>query len=90
MKCTTHTVRSMGLAALGAGVLLAITGCSEAPQTASPPRSDMPAYNGTGVAAFTQPGWTVGDKASWASELRTRAQQGQNDYYRAATAPAAK
>lgn len=85
----THLNR-LGQTALVGGLTAFLVGCSEAPQTASPPRSDMPAYSGTGVAAFTQAGWKVGDKASWASELRTRAQQGQNDYFRAATAPAAK
>ena len=41
-----------------------------------------PAYKGTGVSAFTAPGWTPGDRNSWEQELKTRAQQGQNEYNR--------
>ena len=73
---------------IGAVALLAA--CGEAPQTASPPRSDQAPASGTGVAVFTQAGWTAGDKASWESALRARAQLGQNEYSRAAAAPVAK
>jgi hypothetical protein len=38
---------------------------------------------GTGVAVYTDPGWTAGDKASWANHLKARAQYGQNDHARA-------
>ena len=35
-----------------------------------------------GGTAFTAPGWKVGDKASWQEQLKTRAQNGQNEYTR--------
>lgn len=59
---------------------LALTACGEAKQELGGARQDAPRYMGTGVAAFTAPGWKPGDKASWESELRARAQYGQNDY----------
>ena len=33
-------------------------------------------------AAFVNGGWKAGDKTSWEQALRTRAQEGQNDYAR--------
>jgi len=69
------------LASLAAAALLA--GCSEKPQDHAGIRSDKPAEAGTGVAAFTQPGWTVGDKASWSNQLKARASYGMNDHLRA-------
>ena len=29
---------------------------------------------------FTAPGWKPGDKVSWEQQLKTRTQNGQNDY----------
>ena len=37
-------------------------------------------FQGTGIAAFTAPGWKPGDKTSWEQQLKTRTQNGQNDY----------
>jgi hypothetical protein len=37
---------------------------------------------GPARAAFTAPGWKVGDKTSWEGEMRARTQYGQNEYTR--------
>ena len=66
------------LVLMAAAVLL--SACGEAKQELGAARQDAPRYMGTGVAAFTAPGWKPSDKASWESELRARAQYGQNDY----------
>ena len=46
-------------------------------------RSDKAPQVGTGVAAFTDAGWTAGDKASWSNHLKARANYGMNDHQRA-------
>lgn len=62
---------------------VALAACGEKPQDLGVVRSDRPAQAGTGVAPFTAPGWTAGDKASWANHLKARAQYGMNDHQRA-------
>lgn len=62
---------------------LLLGACGEKPQTLNAVRGDRPAQAGTGVAPFTEAGWTVGDKASWSNHLRARAQYGMNDHQRA-------
>ena len=68
---------------LSALALTLLAACGEKPQAQAGIRSDKPAQAGTGVAAFTDGGWTAGDKASWSNHLRTRAQYGMNDHQRA-------
>lgn len=63
--------------------VMALAACSEKPQELVSPGNDKPVQSGTGVAIFTQPGWTVGDKASWANQLKARANYGMNDHQRA-------
>ena len=69
------------LSALSAFVLL--SACGEKPQDTAGIRSDKPAQAGTGVAAFTDKGWTAGEKASWSNHLKARATYGMNDHQRA-------
>ena len=58
----------------------ALTACGERTQTLDTgARQDTHASQGTGMP-FTVPGWKQGDKASWEQQLKTRAQNGQNDY----------
>ena len=59
-----------------------LAACSEKPQTIGAGKTDAPAYSGTGQA-YAEKGWKQGDKASWESQLRARAQNGQNDYSKA-------
>ena len=59
---------------------LTLAACGEKPQAMKDnPKQDTPAFQGTGMA-FTAPGWKAGDKTSWESQLRTRTQNGQNEY----------
>ena len=68
---------------IAAAAVVALAACSEKPQdNRSGAKLDQPAFDGTGVAAFTAPGWKPGDANSWQQELRARGQYGQNDYTR--------
>ena len=62
---------------------LALSACGDKPQDSYGIRSDKPAQAGTGVAVFTDSGWTAGDKASWSNHLKARANYGMNDHQRA-------
>lgn len=70
-------MKKTAFAAISAVLLVA---CGERSQDLGASRKDAALYEGTGIAVFTAPGWKPGDKASWQSELRARAQYGQNDY----------
>ena len=69
------------LSALASALVLAA--CGEKPQDQAGIRTDKAAQVGTGVAAFTDAGWTAGDKASWSNHLKARANYGMNDHQRA-------
>jgi len=69
---TTVLVSLAAIAVLGA--------CGEKPQTAGGAK-DAPAYSGTGKA-YAAEGWKQGDKTSWEQQLRSRGQNGQNEYLR--------
>lgn len=56
-----------------------LAACGEKPQVLGGTRQDTASFQGTGMP-FTAPGWKAGDKASWEAQLRTRTQNGQNDY----------
>jgi hypothetical protein len=75
----TFTSLSLALAAV------ALSACGEQPQDMGGARQDNAPYNGVGQSQYQQPGWTVGDKASWEQQLKARAQYGMNDYSRVAT-----
>lgn len=59
----------------------AFAACSEKPQTLGTGKQDSSSYSGTGKA-FVKEGWKQGDQVSWESQLKARAQYGQNDYSR--------
>jgi hypothetical protein len=61
--------------------LMALTACGEKPQELVHTTKDATAFSGTGKA-FVGEGWKAGDKASWESQLKARAQYGQNDFSR--------
>ena len=76
-----------GLLALG--VALAATclvACGEKPQTNTQGvKRDAVPWSGTSNkenagTVFTAPGWKVGDKTAWQQQLKTRTQNGQNEY----------
>jgi len=63
-----------------AAALAALSACGEKPQTLqSGVKVDTQAFQGTNMP-YAAPGWQQGDKVSWEQQLKTRTQQGQNDY----------
>jgi hypothetical protein len=62
--------------------VILLCACGDRVQGLGGARTDTAPYAGTGVTAFTAPGWKPGDKTSWEQELKTRGQYGQNDYTR--------
>jgi len=71
------------LVLLGAAVLV-LAACGDKPQTAAGVKSDVAAFEGVPGpgASYLVPGWKVGDKAAWEQQLKTRQQNGQNEYNR--------
>jgi hypothetical protein len=71
--------RAVFLAA-AAALGMATAGCGEQPQTIGTGiKSDTASFQGTGKP-YAAPGWKQGDKTSWEQQLKTRTQNGQNDY----------
>lgn len=64
-----------------AAAVLALAACGDKPQTAAGVKSDVPAFQGTSNP-YNAPGWKAGDKTSWEQQLKTRLQNGQNEYNR--------
>jgi len=59
---------------------LTLSACGEKPQAMKDnAKQDTAAFQGTGMP-YAAPGWKVGDKVSWEAQLKTRTQNGQNDY----------
>ncbi len=75
------------LGAVAGAALLALSACSEKPQTpANDGRNsgvDAKAWSQSDSArpAFLAPGWTPGDQASWEEQIHHR-NQSQNEYKR--------
>jgi hypothetical protein len=66
--------------AAAACALACLGACGEKPQTLqSGVKVDSQAFQGTGMPYAVQ-GWKQGDKGSWEQQLKTRTQNGQNDY----------
>lgn len=63
---------------------LALSACGDKAQTSAGVKSDAPAFESvTGPGnAYNAPGWKAGDKTAWEQQLKTRAQNGQNEYNR--------
>ncbi|WP_396434911.1 hypothetical protein [Limnohabitans sp.] len=59
-----------------------LAACGESDQKTLGAITDQSVVAGTGVKVFTDPGWTPGDRASWANHLKARASYGQNDHAR--------
>ena len=69
--------------AIALTVAAGLTACGDkAQELAGQPKLDAAPYTGTGVKVFTESDWQAGDKNSWAQQLKTRAQYGQNDHSR--------
>ncbi|MDP9929742.1 hypothetical protein J2X90_003991 [Variovorax paradoxus] len=76
-----------GLIALGVALTATcLVACGEKPQTnAQGVKRDAVPWSGTSSqqnagTVFTAPGWKVGDKTAWQQQLKTRTQNGQNEY----------
>ena len=69
---------------LSAAAVMTLVACGDKPQTAAGVKSDVAAFQGvTGPGnPHTVPGWKAGDKTSWEQQLKTRLQNGQNEYNR--------
>jgi transcription elongation factor len=63
---------------------LGLSACGDKAQTSAGVKSDAPAFESvTGPGnAYNAPGWKAGDKTAWEQQLKTRAQNGQNEYNR--------
>ncbi|MEN9539346.1 MAG: hypothetical protein RLZZ126_1581 [Pseudomonadota bacterium] len=75
----SSAIRWVGVWAL-LGVLAA---CGEKPQTLGAPKQDAAASTGSTVSAYHTGTWKPGDKTAWEQQIRTRTQNGQNEYTRA-------
>ena len=64
---------------LALAVVVLTAACSEKPQSAGGVKGDSAPFTGTGKA-YAEKNWKQGDKTSWESALKVRAQNGQNDY----------
>jgi hypothetical protein len=63
---------------------VAVSACSEKPQTSGTRKADQAPY-ATATGAYTAGTWKEGDAAAWEKQLSSRAQNGQNEYSRATT-----
>ena len=64
---------------LALAIVVLTAACSEKPQSAGGVKGDSAPFTGTGKA-YAEKNWKQGDKTSWESALKVRAQNGQNDY----------
>jgi hypothetical protein len=78
-------MRSMIVLGMATSALL-LAACGEEPQTAATKKSDAKPWSGA-EGGQVATGWKPGDQGSWEEHLRTRAQQGQNEYTRAPAKP---
>ena len=80
----TRITRILGATA-AFSIAMALVACGDKPQATNPgsaSKQDAAAFAGTG-SAYMDKGWKPGDKASWEQHLKTRMQNGQNDYTKA-------
>jgi hypothetical protein len=71
------------LIAIGAAAALSLglLGCGDKPQTSGTRKADSHPYTAA-TGTHTAAGWKAGDAASWESQLKSRTQNGQNEYTR--------
>jgi hypothetical protein len=67
--------------ALVVGAVLTLAACGETPQAGTGTKRDTAAFQGTSNP-YNAPGWKAGDKTAWESQLKSRLQNGQNEYNR--------
>ncbi len=67
--------------ALTLAALVSLAACGETPQTGTGAKRDTAAFQGTSNP-YNAPGWKAGDKTAWELHLKSRLQNGQNEYNR--------
>ena len=72
--------RLVGMGA-AAAVGLGLLGCGDKPQTSGTRKADSHPYTAA-TGTHTAAGWKAGDATSWESQMKSRAQNGQNEYTR--------
>jgi uncharacterized lipoprotein YehR (DUF1307 family) len=69
---------------MATAVAVALAGCGEKAQTLGPSsakKSDAKAWEGvTAGNEFSAGGYKAGDKTAWETQLKARAERGQNEY----------
>ena len=61
--------------------VVTLSACGETPQTSTGAKRDTAAFQGTSNP-YNAPGWKAGDKTAWELHLKSRLQNGQNEYNR--------
>jgi hypothetical protein len=73
-------MRRTSLVLAAAAAVAALSACGDKTQTLqSGVKVDSQSFQGTGMP-YAVPGWKQGDKVSWEQQVKTRTQQGQNEY----------
>lgn len=67
--------------ALTLAAVMSLAACGETPQTSTNAKRDTPNFQGTSNP-YNAPGWKAGDKTAWELHLKSRLQNGQNEYNR--------
>ena len=81
---TRSTMSSRRLPVLAAAVVaaVALSACGDKPQElTSAKKPSEPSWQGTNNG-YAAPGWKAGDEKSWETQMKNRAQSGQNEYQR--------
>jgi hypothetical protein len=82
MKRLNRVHGRLGLS-VGLVMLAGLSACGEQPQSLGAAKTDAAAFTGTPVVANHSGTWKSGDKTAWEQQIRTRTQNGQNEYTRA-------
>ena len=74
-------MRRLVVMGAAAAVGLGLLGCGDKPQTSGTRKADSHPYTAA-TGTHTAAGWKAGDATSWESQMKSRAQNGQNEYTR--------
>ena len=78
-------MRAGGLILLACLTGFLLAACGEKPQTSGTRKADIDPSQGAAAGtdpAYTVSGWKAGDVTSWEAQLKSRAENGQNEYSR--------
>ncbi len=72
----------LALTLVAAAALVTLGACGDKPQELGAAKKPAEAsFKGTDNG-YSAPGWKQGDQGSWETQMKTRTQQGQNEYQR--------